>query len=178
LQEPEWSTRYTQRLQEQTKKELTIWPYHCLIGSIGHALDPELFSAILWHSIARSSQPTWWAKGSVPKTEHYSIVQPEVLVPENPQGRKSQEFIDLIKDSDRILIAGEAESHCVLETIEDLVEEFAEQPSILRRIYILQDCTSPIRHDKIDYEAITHKRFAEFADMGVHLIKSTDTLLQ
>jgi nicotinamidase/pyrazinamidase len=174
LLETEWSAQYTRRLQEQAKKELTIWPYHCLTGSVGHSLDPELFSAVLWHALARNSQPTWWTKGSIPKTEHYSIVQPEIPVPEHPQGGKSQEFLNLLKWSDRIFVAGEAESHCVLETLEDLVEEFSGQPEILRRIFVLQDCTSPVRHPEIDYETITHKRFTEFAEKGVHFIKSTD----
>jgi nicotinamidase-related amidase len=176
LIEPEWSARYTQALEEQAKKELTIWPYHCLIGSSGHSLEPDLFSAVLWHSLARGSQPTWWTKGDIPKTEHYSIFQPEIPVYGHPQGGKSLEFLNLIKACDRILIAGEAETHCVLETVEDLVEEFTDQPEILQRIYILQDCTSPIRHPKIDYEAITHERFAAFAEKGINFIKSTDPL--
>lgn len=176
LLEPEWSVEYTHRLEEQAKKEHTIWPYHCLTGSIGQALDPELFSAILWHALARKSQPTWWTKGSIPKTEHYSIVQPEIPVPGHPQGSKSQDFLNMIKSADHVLIAGEAESHCVLETLEDLVSEFKDQPEILQRLVVLQDCTSPIQHAEIDYEAITHKRFDEFAEMGVLFIDSTDPL--
>jgi nicotinamidase/pyrazinamidase len=174
LEEHEWSVQYVKRLQELAKKELTIWPYHVLIGSPGQALDPELFSALFWHSIARKSQPTWWIKGNIPKTEHYSIVQPEIPVPENPQGIKSQAFLNIFKTSDHIFIAGEAASHCVLETLEDIVEEFNDQPDILQRIFVLKDCTSPIHHPTIDYEAITRERFAGFARKGIHFINSTD----
>jgi nicotinamidase/pyrazinamidase len=176
LLEPEWSTQYTLKLQERARKELTIWPYHCLSGSIGQVLDPELFSAVLWHTLARKSQLTWWPKGNIPKTEHYSIVQPEIPVPEHPQGKKNLDFLRLLKASDYIFIAGEAESHCVLETVEDLVEDCAAQPEVLQRIYILQDCTSPIRHPQIDYEALTHKRFADIARRGIHFVNSTDPL--
>jgi nicotinamidase/pyrazinamidase len=174
--EPQWSIQYTRKLKNLAKKQLTIWPYHCLMGSSGHSLDPELFSAVLWHSLARKSQPTWWAKGCVPETEHYSIIQPEIHVPGNPQGRKNQDYLNLIKASDRIFIAGEAKSHCVLETLEDLIEEFAHQPEFLQRIFVLQDCTSPILHPNIDTESTTQRRFAEFARKGIQLVKSTDPL--
>jgi nicotinamidase/pyrazinamidase len=174
LEEPEWSVQYPKRLQELAKKELTIWPYHVIIGSTGHTLEPELFSAVFWHSIARKSQPNWWVKGNIPKTEHYSIVQPEILVPEHPQGVKSQEFLNIFRTSDCTFIAGEAASHCMLETLKDIIEEFDSRPDILNRIFVLEDCTSPIRHPAVDYEAITRHRFAEFGRRGVHFVKSTD----
>jgi len=60
LLEPEWSTTYVRKLEEDAKKQLTIWPYHVPIGGIGNALDPELWSAVFWHAIACKSQPTWW----------------------------------------------------------------------------------------------------------------------
>jgi nicotinamidase/pyrazinamidase len=174
LLEPEWSARYTRSLRERGRSDLTIWPYHCLIGSPGHLLDPELLSAVLWHSLARGSQPRWWMKGSIPKTEHYSILQPEIPVPEHPLGTKRRDFLDLLGASDRILIAGEAKSHCVLETVEDLAEEFADRHDLLERISVLQDCTSSIRHPGIDYETLTNERFSALARMGVHLATSAD----
>ncbi len=176
LLEPEWSVEYTRRLQEQAKKALTIWPYHCLIGSPGHSLDPELLSAVIWHSLARRTQPVLWTKGSIPRTEFYSVLQPEIHVPDHPGGGKSQELLDLLQSADRLLIAGEARSHCVLETVEDLVEEFSGRPELLGRMYVLLDCTSPIRHPSVDYEATTNERFAEFARKGVRLVRSTDEL--
>jgi nicotinamidase-related amidase len=77
---------------------------------------------------------------------------------------------------DYILIAGEAKSHCVLETEEDLLEEFSEAPGILRRLFILRDCTSSVTHPTIDFDAIAEKRFAEFAQHGINFIKTTDPM--
>jgi nicotinamidase/pyrazinamidase len=176
LFEPDWSANYTRSLQNQGRYELTIWPYHCLIGSSGHGLDSGLLSAILWHSLARGSQPVWWMKGSIPKTEHYSIIQPEIPVPEHPQGTKSRDLLNLLQATDYIFIAGEAKSHCVLETVEDLVEEYADRPDILKRILVLRDCTSSIHHPEIDYEMITERRFADFARKGIMSVRSTDPL--
>ncbi len=175
LLEPEWSTAYVRELEEGAKKQLTIWPYHVPIGGIGNALDPELWSAVFWHSIARKSQPTWWRKGSVPKTEHYSIVQPEIPVPEVPEGGRRC-FLEELEKDDAIIIAGEAASHCVLETLEDLVDEFADKPETLDKIFILRDCTSPVQHPDIDFAALTEKRFSAFEKQGIHFILSTDPL--
>lgn len=172
----EASRRYVETLEQQHKKQLCIWPYHVQIGSPGHALDPELWSAVFWHSLARRTDPHWLTKGSVPLTEHYSILQPEVPVPDQPGGSKDQRFLDLLAAADILVIAGEAESHCVLETVEDLVEEFGGRPEVLRKIYFLRDCTSPVQHPEIDFHALAAARLAEFQALGVNLINSTDPL--
>lgn len=173
---PVASTNYVRQLEKEAKKVLTIWPYHVAIGSIGNALDPELWSAVMWHSIARKSQPTWLTKGSVPLTEHYSIIQPEVEVPNHPMGGKNKPFLDTLEKADTIIIAGEAESHCVLETVEDLVEAFGSRPELLQKIYFLRDCTSPVLHPDIDFHAIALRRFADFEQQGVNFVDSTTTL--
>lgn len=173
---PVQSTNYVKKLEQEAKKTLTIWPYHVMIGSMGNALDPELFSAILWHSLARKTQPTWLTKGTVPLTEHYSIIQPEVPVPNHPMGGKNKHFLDTLAAADAIIVAGEAESHCVLETVEDLVEEFRAQPETLHKIYFLSDCTSPVLHPDVDFHAIALERFADFAKQGVNFIESTADL--
>ena len=176
LTEPQWSRTYVVELERQAKKQLTIWPYHTLIGSIGHTLDAELWSAVYWHSLARRVAPHWLIKGSEPRTEHYSIVQPEIHVPGSAQGGKNQAILDTLAATDRVVIAGEAASHCVLETVEDLVLEFSDQPGKLETVFILQDCTSPVVHPQIDFGAIAQQRFAEFAQQGVQVVNSTDAL--
>ena len=173
---PVQSTNYVKKLEQDAKKTLTIWPYHVMIGSIGNALDPELFSAVMWHIIARKTQPTWLTKGSIPLTEHYSIIQPEVAVPNHPMGGKNKAFLDTLSDADVVVVAGEAESHCVLETVEDLVEDFSTKPDALQKIYFLRDCTSPVLHPDVDFHGIAMKRFAEFEKQGVNFIDSTDQL--
>jgi nicotinamidase-related amidase len=115
-----------------------------------------------------------WTKGSVPQTEHYSIVRPEVFVP--GVSKAGKEFLAMLRSRDHILIAGEAASHCVLETVEDLVEEFTDEPGMLNKLYILRDCTSPVRHPRVDFAALTAQRFAEFEKQGIHFLNSTDPL--
>jgi nicotinamidase-related amidase len=174
--QPEWSLGYVRKLEEAAKKQLTIWPYHVPIGGVGNALDPELWSTIFWHAIARRSRPRWLVKGSIPETEHYSILRPEIEIDANPQGRLNRELLGVIEACDRLVVAGEASSHCVLETLEDLVDVLGDRPDRLARIRLLTDCTSPVRHPQIDFGAIAADRFREFAARGLQLAPSTDPL--
>lgn len=174
LFEPDWSRAYVTRLEQEAKKLLTIWPYHVLIGSPGHMLDPELWSAVVWHALARQTEPRWLVKGSEPRTEHYSIVQPEVPLPGMVDGGRNQVLLDELAQADVILIAGEAESHCVLETVEDIVDAFGDRPELLRRVHLLRDCTSPVVHPDIDFHAIAVARLAEFERQGIRLVASTE----
>jgi nicotinamidase-related amidase len=174
--EPDWSREYVGRLDREAKKQLTIWPYHVPIGGVGNALDPELWSAVFWHAVARRSQPTWWTKGSLPETEHYSILKPEIEIPGAHQGALNIDFLDSLEKSDELIIAGEAASHCVLETVEDLAEAFRGRPDQLAKIRILTDCTSPVRHPEIDFAAIARRRFADFESLGMRLATSADPI--
>ncbi len=173
---PVASVNYVKKLEQAAKKTLAIWPYHTMIGSAGNMLDQELWSAVTWHALARKTQPSWLSKGSVPLTEHYSIIQPEIPVANHPLGGKNKPFLDTLATADAVIIAGEAESHCVLETVEDLVEDFSHIPGALNKIYFLRDCASPVLHPDVDFHAIAMERFAEYEKEGVNFIDSTQPL--
>ncbi len=174
--QPEWSLDYVRRLEQDAKKQLTIWPYHVPIGGVGNALDPELWSTIFWHALARASRPHWLVKGGIPETEHYSILRPEIEIDTHPQGRLNRELVAAVEGCDRLVVAGEASSHCVLESLEDLVEVFGDRPDRLARIRLLTDCTSAVPHPQIDFAAIAAERFGEFAARGVEFAPSTAPL--
>ncbi len=91
-------------------------------------------------------------------------------------GGKNNAFLDTLDKADIVLVAGEAESHCVLETVEDLVEDFRQKPSALQKIFFLSDCTSAVQHPDIDFHALAQARFQNFAREGVNFINSTDKL--
>src|SRR5256884_5309100 len=86
---------YTRRLAEGGKHDLTIWPYHPMLGCIGHALVSAVEEAIFFHSVARQSQPEFQVKGDRPLTEHYSMLRPEVTQgPDaDPLRQRNQEHV-------------------------------------------------------------------------------------
>ena len=176
IYEKEWSLDYVKNLEDQAKKKLMIWPYHVPIGGVGHMLDPELWSAVFWHSIARREQPSWWQKGDIDKTEYYSVFQPEIDVSDEPGGDLRTDYVETIKKYDYVIVAGEAESHCVLETAEDLVTIFKGEPEQLKKIYFLRDCMSPVQHPEIDFKKIANEAFEKFEKQGIQFLTSKDDL--
>ena len=67
----------------------------------------EISARRLGH-LARKTQPTWLTKGSVPLTEHYSIIQPEIPVPGHPMGGKNKPFLDTLANADIVAEQGVA----------------------------------------------------------------------
>ena len=70
---------YVSQLTQRGKYPLTIWPYHSMLGGIGHSLVSAVEEAIFFHSIARQSQTRYELEGDNPLTENYSVLQPEVM---------------------------------------------------------------------------------------------------
>jgi len=171
---------YTKKLREGGKYDLTIWPYHVMLGSIGHALVPAVEEAIFFHSIARYSQPDFQIKGNNPLTEHYSVLGPEVV--EGPDGepiaQRNVEFIERLLQFDAVIIAGQAKSHCVAWTIDDLLQDiYTRDKKLTEKVYLLEDCTSPVVVPGVmDYTDEADAAFQRFADAGMHVVRSTEPL--
>ncbi len=171
---------YTEKLKEGGKYDLTIWPYHAMLGGIGHALVASFEEAIFFHGIARYSQPDFHVKGNKPFTEHYSVLGPEVT--EGPRGEpfaeKNEKFFNKLLNFDAIIIAGQSKSHCVAWTIDDLLEDIlTKDRQLVEKVYLLEDCTSPVVvPGVIDYTDQADAAFQRFADAGMHIVKSTDPI--
>lgn len=172
LYDAEWSKSYVYELEKTAKKQLMIWPYHTLTGTVGHNLMPALYEAIAYHSSARETQPELISKGSIPKSENYSIFEPEVKLNELPHGGLNISLLDKFASYDRVYIAGEAKSHCVLETVNTMMRYFKDQPEIIRRIHILEDCMSSVAHPEIDFETMAQAEFDTFVSKGLQLVQS------
>lgn len=171
---------YARTLKERGKYNLTIWPFHAMLGGIGHALVASVEEAIFFHSIARYSQPDFHVKGDRPLTEHYSVLGPEVLKGPDSEniGNKSGMFFQKLLDFDAIVIAGQAKSHCVAWTIDDLLQDIlASDKNLVEKIYLLDDCSSPVVIPHvIDYTEQAEEAFRRFSDNGMHVVRSDDPI--
>ncbi|MCX6065838.1 MAG: isochorismatase [Chloroflexi bacterium] len=169
---------YAESLDKKGKYALTIWPYHAMLGGIGHSLVSAVEEALFFHAIARLSQTEFEIKGDKPFTENYSAIGPEVLL--GPRGEtlgvRNPQFIEKLKACDRVIIAGQAKSHCVVWTVSDLLDDIhATDPSLTRKVYLLEDCTSPVVvPGVVDHTEAADAAFAKFAAAGIHVVKSTE----
>ncbi len=171
---------YVRGLKESGKMDLMIWPYHSMLGGIGHALVPHIEEAVFFHNMARQRQAGFEIKGENPLTENYSIFRPEVTEDERDQkiASENEGFFDRLLSFDKVIIAGQAKSHCVAWTVEDLLSEIkSRNPKLSGRIYLMEDCTSPVvMPDGPDFSEQADRAFERFAQEGMHLVKSTDSI--
>ena len=81
-------------------------------------------------------------KGTNPWTEHYSALMAEVPDPDDPRTQLNRGLLHALDRAELLLIAGEAGSHCVKATVEDLAQHLPGGK--LSRV-VLTDCMSPVR---------------------------------
>lgn len=150
LYEKEKSLKYVNALAK-TDKELVIWPYHCILGTYGHNIEPNLENVLSYYASATGNAIQKIIKGTDPLSEMYGIFRPEYS--ENIEVNYERLAKDYGKFQN-IYIAGEAKSHCVLESVKQLCELYAYE-AFNPKIYILDDCTSSIK----GFEEETEKTF-------------------
>jgi len=167
---------YTRTLEEGGKYNLTIWPFHAMLGGVGHALVSAVEEALFFHSIARQAPLDFQPKGDNALTEHYSMLGPEVELDleGEPLGKRNQPLIERLLQYNAVVIGGEAKSHCVSWTIEDLLSDpNVQERRLEEKVYLLEDCTSPVVvPGSVDYTDEADGHFARFAESGAHLVRS------
>lgn len=172
---------YVKQLSQDGKYPLTVWSYHSMLGGIGHALVSAVEEAVFFHCIARYSQTQFEIKGNHPLTENYSVLRAEVLesFDKRPFAEKNTRLIQQLLEFDAVIVAGQAKSHCVAWTIDDLLTEIQQIDSNLaKKVYLLEDCTSPVVvPGVVDYTEAADAAFERFAAAGMHLVKSTESFL-
>lgn len=119
-----------------------IWPEHCLIGTPGHNILPVLNDAL--HDWERNEFAVvdFVTKGSNPWTEHFSAVKAEVPDPKDQSTQLNDRLIQTLATADIVLLAGEARSHCVCNSVRDIVDNF--DPTALSKLVLLTDAMSDV----------------------------------
>lgn len=176
----EFAYHYAKELRDRSKYPLTIWPYHSMLGGVGHALVPAFEEACFFHTLVRSGQTRFELKGNNPLTENYSVLSPEVLTDASGQAiaQKNNRLIEHLLSFDAVIIAGQAKSHCVAWTVSDLLAEIQQRdPALAQKVYLLDDCTSPVVVPGIiDFTDAAEDTYRQFAAAGMHVVKSSDAL--
>lgn len=176
---------YCRELEKAGKYQLYLWPPHCLLGSAGHSLVGVVHEARMFHSFARGAQSWVEVKGGNPLTENYSILRPEVLARHDgaPLAQRNTKFLETLLRADAVVIAGQAASHCVKSSIDDLLAEIvANDPALAKKVYIMTDCMSAVTVPDgnggfaVDFTDEADNAQQRFADAGMHLVASTDPI--
>jgi len=173
-----WGRHYARRLAEGGRYPLVVWPYHSMLGGIGHAMVSLVEEAVFFHGIARQSPTRVEIKGRSPLSENYSALRPEVSEDETGEALApaNRELVEHLLGFDEILVAGEARSHCVAWTVDDLLAEIrARDPALARRVVLLDDCASPVVvPGVVDFSEAAEAAYARFAAAGMRRVQSTE----
>ncbi|HOV91216.1 MAG TPA: isochorismatase family protein [Syntrophorhabdaceae bacterium] len=159
---------YIQELEKKGRYNLCIWPPHCIRASLGATIFPELHEAIKMWEIERFTVANKITKGENFWTEHYSALKAEVPDPDDPRTDIKKAFIEMLKEVDIIVVAGEALSHCVANTIRDMVDymgcEYAS------RFVLLRDATSPVK----GFENLAEDFVKDMVSKGMRVANTKD----
>lgn len=174
-----------QKLEQGGKYLLYIWPEHCVLGTTGHSMAGIVHEAVMFHSYVRMAQPGFEVKGGHPLSENYSVLGPEVREYYNgqPLAQKNVRFLDTLLASDAVIIAGQAASHCVKSTIDDLIVEIqARDPSQADKVYIMADGSSAVAVPDgrggfaVDFTDEAAAALSRYEAAGMHIVRSTDPM--
>lgn len=155
------SAAYVAALAQNARYPLCIWPPHCLIGSAGHAVAAPLFAALCDWEARTGKSVDYVRKGENPFTEHYSAIAADVPDPTDPATLPNQALLSALSNADEILVCGEAGSHCVANTVRDLVAHGIPAPKLTLRT----DCFSPVP----GFEALQSAFLTELAAAGAKI---------
>ena len=175
---------YCRRLEATGKYRLYLWPPHCFLGSEGHGLVGAVQEARLFFGYARHAETPILIKGMNPLTEFYSVLAPEVLVRHDGQelARRNATLTNRLLEADALIVAGQAASHCVLSTVNDLLDEMRARNVPASRLHVLADCMSavavpdPAKPGKYlaDFTPEVEASMKRWQKAGVHIASSHD----
>ena len=180
---PNWQSRivdYVHQLEVNGRYPLCIWPVHCRIAATtrlndgsefcGHAVVLPVSEALVKWEEDNFATVDYCVKGSNLFTENYSILKADVPDPSDPSTQLNTELLSVLQEADEIIIAGEALSHCVKSSIEDVANEFDD--SSIKKFILLEDCCSNVP----GFEGLGRDFVKDMKARGMRTTTSTDYL--
>lgn len=170
---PAWKQRamdYVTQLETNQRYPLCIWPPHTLIGSWGHCVYQSVSNALTTWENNTFGVIDFVTKGSNIMTEHYSAYKADVPDPSDPSTMANTGLLEILQEADEILIAGEALSHCVRNTVLDIMDDFGDEN--VKKFTFLKDCSSSVP----GFENLGQEFIDIGSSKGMNIIDSTDYL--
>jgi len=142
---PQWQAKvkdYIHQLKVKGRYDLTIWPEHCIIGSQGASLQKCISDAFIQWERDNFALVDYQVKGSNYMVEAYGALEAEVVDPSDSSTMLNTSLIKVLAEADELLIAGEALSHCVAITVNQVADNFGEEN--IKKFTLLSDCCSSV----------------------------------
>lgn len=169
--DPKRSLEYVEALERNGEFNHFIWPDHCLIGSEGHMLLPEYMETLRDFEMKNLAWINFIKKGENPFTEHFGIFRANVPMSEDSNTQEDQGMFKTLNDFDTIYLAGQARSHCVANSLRQLLQI---SPNLANKVVIIEDCMSDVGGLPTDFYTMVDGIYNDAISKGVRTMKSTD----
>lgn len=164
---------YARSLRLSNKNPICIWPPHCIIGTRGHNITNTLMPSLKEWEINNCKNIQYIIKGLNSDTEHYGAFEAEVQYNNDSSTIADMLLINKLSYYDSIYVSGEASSHCVAETVKQLLQLLRNnllRADIYKKIIILQDTMSPVP----GFEHIENDFFESMREKNIKICNSSD----
>lgn len=149
---------------------ITVWPVHCVTGTWGHNIDEQVAVQLQGWELKHQRAVRKVLKGENPMTEHFGVFEAEVPLEADSKTRFNTTLTRSVTEGvDLLVIAGEASSHCVAASVDQLTRFLTEQMQ-QPRIVLLTDCMSPVA----GFDEMEKKFFARAEAFGIKLLNTVD----
>lgn len=184
----EYCQQYAKTLKlSRNHFDLCIWPEHCIVGTSGHSVQDDIYEAtqhwqrdwqrerLMYASSTQSIPPMFRTvnyiyKGNNNLTEMYSAIRAEVPVMADPSTQTNEELLAYLFQASKVVVCGQALSHCVNFTVRDIVDDWIERGKDTRRLVLLTDGMSSVG----TFEKAGDKFLLDMRDKGVTLSTTLD----
>ena len=162
---------YVKALHTNGRYTLTIWPPHCLIGQVGHNVVTPIMEVLNeWENTFATVD--YVMKGMNKWTEHYSAIKADVPDVNDPATQLNLRLLEQLQEADIIAISGQALSHCVANTVRDIVNNLPTREAI-NKMVLIEDTSSPVS----GFEPLAEQFLADMKACGMQTVKSTEFLV-
>jgi len=161
---------YLQKLETQSNFPHILWPLHCIMGTPGANIDSSLLPSLHHWSFVHSKNYQIEIKGTNPFCEHFGIFEAQIPMADAPETQLNTTLLNQLLDFDQIFLAGEAKSHCVANSLNQMLN-YSE--AFAKKIIVLEDCMSDVPNLGHLGEPI----YSRAKNLGMKLQKSIDFVI-
>jgi len=179
----EYALYYTEQLEKTGQKVHMIWQPHCIPGTPGWSLQPNLEAAISRWCNRRFRCLTRLVKGNSVWTEHFGGFEAGVPLASDPSTMLNTRVLKTFEKASEIWVSGVASSHCVPATIMQAAEYFGWGNA--KKFVLLTDCMSPVGpvcdadgKVLVDFPGIANAWLKDMGKKGMRLMTSKEAIAQ
>lgn len=163
-----------EQLAARGRPGLVVWPVHCVTATWGHNIHSAVAEQLQAWEFDRQRVVRKVLKGEYPLSEHFGVFEADAPV----LGIESTQFNTALAaalttgttDTDLLLLAGQASSHCVAASFDQLVSYLAKRNAPQPKIILLRDCMSPVA----GFESASNAFFERARAFGAELMTANE----